>query len=83
MIVEGSQNPTKRDYDLKLVAFDPVSLSKDELEMQITSNIYEIMLERVPFTSPVEFMLGEELTLPMPIYKEVPFSGDLYYELEI
>ena len=83
MIVEGSQNPTKRDYNLLLVAFDPVSESRDELEMQIISNIYEIMLERVPFTSPVEFMLGEELTLPMPIYKEVPFSGDLDYELEI
>ena len=40
MVIEGSQNPTTRDYNLKLVAFDPVSESKHELEVQITSNIY-------------------------------------------
>lgn len=83
MVVEGTQNPTMRDYHLKLLVFDPVSESKDELECQITSNIYEIVLERVPFNSPVEFRLGDELTLPMPIYKEVPFSGELTYGLEI
>ena len=51
--------------------------------MQVTSDIYEIWLEKMPFQSPVEFFLGEDITLPMPIYKEVPFSGELVYELEI
>ena len=83
MVVEGNQNPTCRDYYLKLVAYDPVSESKDELEVQVTSNIYEIRLERMPFNSPIEFKLGDEITLPMPIYREEPFTGELAYELEI
>ena len=29
------------------------------------------------------FNLGDELTLPLPDYKQVPFSGELVYELEI
>ena len=32
LVVEGNQNPTMCDYHLKLVAFDPVSESKDELK---------------------------------------------------
>ena len=49
----------------------------------MTSNIYEIVLEKMPFGNQVEFFLGDELTLPMPEYREEPFAGDLKYELEI
>lgn len=52
-----------------LKAHDPVSESSDKLALHITSEIYEIILERVPFTSPVIFNLGDEIMLPMPIYK--------------
>lgn len=83
LVVEGTQNPKLKDYFLRLKAYDPVSESSDELDLQITSNIYEIILDQVPFVSPVEFFLGDELSLPMPIYREEPFSGELVYELEI
>ena len=42
--------------------------------MTITSNIYEIVLERVLFNSPVIFHLGDEIMLPMPIYKQIPYD---------
>ena len=83
LIVEGTQNPTTKDYSLKLKAFDPVSESWEEMPLKITSEIYEILLEKIPFTSPIEFFLGDEITVPMPIYKEIPFLGELAYELEI
>ena len=83
LVVEGTQNPTVKDYCLKLKVFDPVSESKEELEVRITSDIYEIFLEKVPFISPIEFFLGDEIALPMPIYKESPFKGELVYGLEI
>lgn len=73
LIVEGTQNPTTKVYNLKLKAFDPVSESKEEMPIKITSDIYEIRLEKVPFASPVEFFLGDDITLPMPVYKELPF----------
>ena len=41
------------------------------------------MLERVPFASPVEFYIGDEVMLPMPVYREEPFAGELTYGLEI
>lgn len=69
---------------MKLQAYDPVSESRDELSFVITSNIYEIILDKtLPFQSPIVFNLGDEITLPMPVYQQVPFSGDLTYELEI
>ena len=63
--------------------FDPVSESKDEMLFKVTSDIYEITLVRMPFGNQVEFFLGDEMTLPMPEYREEPFQGDLLYELEI
>ena len=33
LVVEGSQNPSQRDYQLKLTVYDPVSESKDEMEL--------------------------------------------------
>lgn len=83
MIVEGSQNPTHKDYNLKLQAFDPISESKEELDVKITSNIYQIILEKIPFANPVEFYVGDEIMLPIPVYREEPFSGELSYALEI
>ena len=53
------------------------------MPIKITSDIYEIRLEKVPFISPIEFFLGDDIKLPMPIYKELPFSSELVYELEI
>ena len=52
LVVEGTQNPTVKDYCLKMQVFDPVSESKEELEVKITSDIYEITLDKVPFASP-------------------------------
>jgi len=50
LIVEGAQNPTIKEYHMKLQAYDPVSESKDELSFVITSNIYEIILDKsLPF----------------------------------
>ena len=69
LLLEGSQNPSAKDYHLILQACDPVSESCDKLALHITSNIYEIVLERVPFCSPVVFNLGDEIMLPIPIYK--------------
>ena len=59
LVVEGTQNPKCKDYRLKLLAYDPVSQTKDHLSLQITTNIYEIALEKLPFSSPVVFSLGE------------------------
>ena len=70
LVVEGTQNPTVKDYCLKMQVFDPVSESKEELEVKITSDIYEITLDKVPFASPIEFFLGDEIALPMPVYKQ-------------
>lgn len=63
--------------------FDPVSETNEELSFTVTTDIYEIVLEKMPFASPVEFYLGDEITLPLPEYKQVPFKGELTYELEI
>lgn len=41
------------------------------------------MLERVLFNSPVIFHLGDEIMLPMPIYRQIPYDQELTYELEI
>ena len=83
LVVDGSSNPSHMIHDLRLQVFDPISESRDELEFRITSSIYRITLERVPFASPVEFYIGDELVLPIPVYKEEPYAGELQYGLEI
>jgi len=68
---------------LELQVFDPVSESRDSLPFQITTNIYEIVLEKLPFARTVIFNLRDELFLPLPVYRQVPFAGELTYELAI
>lgn len=69
LIVEGTQNPSAKDFNLKLKVYDPVSETNEELSLTVTTDIYEIILEKMPIASPVEFYLGDEIALPLPEFK--------------
>ena len=83
LIVEGSTNPDLAECNLTLVAFEPESETRDELPVRILCRKYVLEFDRLPFESPVEFRLGDMMELPLPVYRQSPFKGEVDYRLEI
>ena len=83
LIIDGCTNPDVTECKLILVAFDPESETRDELPVRILCKKYMLEFERLAFESPVEFRLGDMMELPLPVYRQTPFKGDVDYRLDI
>ena len=83
LIVEGCTNPDLAECNLTLVAFEPESETRDELPVRILCKKYILEFERLDFQSPVEFRLGDMIELPLPVYIQSPFKGEVDFRLEI
>ena len=83
LIVDGCVNPDRVECKLTLVAFEPESETRDELPVRILCKKYMLEFDRLAFQSPVEFKLGDTMELPLPLYRQSPFKGEVDYSLDI
>ena len=83
LVIEGCVNPDRAECKLTLVAFEPESETRDELPVRILCKRYVLEFDRLSFQSPVEFRLGDTMELPLPLYRQSPFKGEVSYRLDI